>query len=185
MTVTINGADFVIAGVVSVKTICNKKGLYGRGRHVHVLRCVERAVRDTDKLLRACLRHPYLRLRPGLAKTGFPKADALENSSRFSVESIFKVVGKAGERAMGTTVLAYPIGKTPPASWRHVWACFWPGGHFNYISSGLCHMDGRRFKQTAQAENTDSGPKVPEARSDAGTGSGRRIRESSRWLRSV
>lgn len=109
MEVTINGTPFRIAGVVAREDDFADKKAYtdGSGMFMHydVMNSLAETPITTYELV--CV-DPISNFALDLVKTSFKDAATVQNSGRFSVSSILKVIGSFGTRSMESTGIELP-----------------------------------------------------------------------------
>lgn len=109
LTVTINNKDYIIAGVISRESDFATNKAFSADSGMYMAYDALNAISQTEiSCYELVCASPISGYALGLAQTGFPKAVAVENSSRFSMDNIFKVIGQTGERTMKTTGVIYP-----------------------------------------------------------------------------
>ncbi len=109
MQVTINGTPYVIAGVVSREDDFASRRAYTAGPGMFMSYDALNAISET---LINCYELVCVDPVSGFAldtlQTGFASAVTVENSSRFSMEPIFKIIGDFGSRSMRDKAVAFP-----------------------------------------------------------------------------
>ena len=109
MTVMIGNEPYVIAGVISREDDFASKKAYTQGAGLYMsydkLCAIDETKINTFELVSA---DPIEGFAKSEVEKVFTKAEVVENSARFSVFSIFKVIGSFAERSMNTTGVILP-----------------------------------------------------------------------------
>lgn len=109
LTVTINEEPYVIAGVISREDDFASKKAYTQGAGLYMsydkLNAITETKINTFELVAA---DPIDGFAKGEVEKVFSNAEVIENSSRFSLLGILKVIGSFAERSMNTTGVILP-----------------------------------------------------------------------------
>lgn len=109
MTVTINDEPYVIAGVIAREDDFASKKAYTQGVGLYMsydkLNAINETKINTFELVAA---DPIDGFAKSEVEKKFTNAEVIENSARFSLLGIFKVIGSFAERSMNTTGVILP-----------------------------------------------------------------------------
>ena len=109
LNVTINGEDFLVAGVISREDDFADKKAYTDGPGLYMsFEAFSKIFDSSVSCYEIVLADPISGFAKGIVSEAFPSAVIVENSSRYTLGGILEVIGSFGERSMNTEAVIYP-----------------------------------------------------------------------------